>query len=154
MDDEGVNDIDRLATAIENFNSVFIRLPTSGRLSFSALSVLHTLSRRGPLRLSALVRSEQIRQPALTAAVAKLDRDGLVERRRDPSDGRAALLSVTPAGDAIVRERHAGRVERLRGLVDRLSPEERSRLLAVADVLDQVVRLARETDNEPPIRED
>jgi DNA-binding MarR family transcriptional regulator len=72
---------EQLTVSIEDFNSVFIRLPASDRLNFSALSVLHTLSRVGPCRLSDLVRTEQIKQPALTSAVAKLERDGLIERR-------------------------------------------------------------------------
>ncbi len=137
--------VGRLATSIEDFNSVFIRLPAQGRLSFSSLSVLHTLSRRGSCRLSDLVQSEQIKQPALTAAIAKLVGDGFVARERDLSDGRAVLLSLTPSGAAIVRGRHSGRVDRLRELVDRLSPDDRSRLLSVASVLDEVARLARET---------
>ena len=57
--------VERLTLSIEDFNSVFIRLSASDRLSFSALSVLHTLSRVGPCRLSELVRTEQIKQPAL-----------------------------------------------------------------------------------------
>lgn len=57
---------------------VFIRLP-SARLSFS---VLHTLARRGPQRLTDLTATEQLKQPALTSLVAKLERDGLVSRRR------------------------------------------------------------------------
>jgi glutamine amidotransferase PdxT len=40
-------DVDRLATVIEDFNTVFIRLPSVQRLNFSALSVLHSLSRGG-----------------------------------------------------------------------------------------------------------
>lgn len=40
----------------------------------------------GAVSLSDLVRPEQIKQPALTSAVAKLERDGLVERRADPCD--------------------------------------------------------------------
>ena len=83
-------DIDELTTAIEDFNTIFIRLPSVRRFSFSTLSVLHTLSRRGPLRLTDLTVTEQLKQPALTSLVAKLERDGLVARRRDPRDGRAA----------------------------------------------------------------
>ncbi|TCO55972.1 DNA-binding MarR family transcriptional regulator [Actinocrispum wychmicini] len=134
----------RLTLAIEDFNSVFIRLPTSDRLTFSTLSVLHTLSRTGPCRLSDLVRTEQIKQPALTSAVAKLERDGLVERRPDPSDGRASMLSLTAAGRSVVSRRHADRVQGLRDLIDRLPPADRTRLLGIADVLRQIVRLANE----------
>lgn len=81
---DAVRAVERLTRSIEDFNSLFIRLPASDRLSFSALSVLHTLSRAGPCRLSDLVRTEQIKQPALTSAVARLERGGLIERRPDP----------------------------------------------------------------------
>lgn len=139
--------MERLARSIEDFNAVFIRIPVVDRLSFSSLSVLHTLSRAGACRLGDLVRTEQIKQPALTAAVAKLERDGLVQRSPDPSDGRASMLSLTAAGQSIVSRRHADRVERLRRLVDRLPPADRERLLGIADVFDQIIELAGEPDH-------
>lgn len=138
-----LEDVGVLATSIEDFNSVFIRLPSQGQLSFSSLSVLHTLSRRGPSRLSDLVESEQIKQPALTAATAKLEREGLLARSPDPADRRAVLISLTAEGEAIVAERRAGRVERLERLVARLAPGERAQLIAIAPVLDEVVRLSQ-----------
>jgi DNA-binding MarR family transcriptional regulator len=141
--------VERLTRSIEDFNSLFIRLPARDRLSFSALSVLHTLSRLGPCRLSDLVRTEQIKQPALTSAVAKLERDGLVERRPDPRDRRASVLSLTADGQSIVSRRHADRAERLGSLMGRLSPADRTRLLGIAGVLDQIVRLASEQGENP-----
>lgn len=151
--DSDLSAVDRLTTSIEDFNSVFIRLPTVGRLSFSALSVLHSLSRRGPTRLTDLVRTEQIKQPALTAVVAKLENDGLVSRQRDPADGRASLLSLTDAGSEIVRGRHEGRVERLGALVERLSPADRRTLLAAAEVLDRIVEIARTREDQHSTKE-
>jgi DNA-binding MarR family transcriptional regulator len=144
--------VERLTLSIEDFNSLFIRLPASDRLSFSALSVLHTLSRLGPCRLNELVRTEQIKQPALTSAVAKLERDGLIERRPDPSDGRATMLSLTSDGRSVVSRRHADRVERLGSLIDRLSSAERARLLGIADVLDEIVRRPTAQDGGPNAR--
>src|SRR3954466_13571074 len=137
-----ISPVERLTRSIEDFNTVFIRIPAGDRLTFSSLSVLHTVSRTGPCRLSDLVRTEQIKQPALTAAVAKLERDGLVRRRPDPHDGRASLLSLTAAGKSIVSRRHAARVEGLRRLIDRLPPTDRKRILGIADVLDDIVELA------------
>jgi len=145
---DAVRAVERLTLSIEDFNSVFIRLAASDRLSFSALSVLHTLARVGPCRLSDLVRTEQIKQPALTSAVAKLERDGLIERSPDPGDGRAWMLSLTADGQSIVSRRHADRAVRLRRLIDRLSPADRTGLLSIAGVLDQIVQLASEQDEE------
>lgn len=90
--------VDELTTVIEDFNTLFIRLPTVQQFGFSSLSVLHTLSRRGPTRLTALTTTEQLTQPAITSLVSRLERDGLVERRPDPSDGRAVLVALTDAG--------------------------------------------------------
>jgi DNA-binding MarR family transcriptional regulator len=138
-------DVDRLTTVIEDFNTIFIRLPSVRRLNFSALSVLHTLHRRGPLRLTALLATEQLKQPALTSLVSKLEQDGLVQRRPDPADGRASLLSLTSTGQELVRSRHANRVAKLTALVEQLTPEERAVLTGSIDVLHRLTALAEDT---------
>ncbi len=112
-----------------------IRLPSAQRLSFTTLSVLHTLAGGGPRRLSELTASEQVTQSAITQLVTKLERDGLVERRADPSDGRAVLVDITPAGAAIVDGRRAERIARLATLARRLSPEERAAIAAALPAL-------------------
>ncbi|GAA1649323.1 hypothetical protein GCM10009744_45980 [Kribbella alba] len=140
-------DLDELTTAIEDFNTIFIRLPSVRRLNFSALSVLHTLARKGPLRLTELTATEQLKQPALTSLVAKLEQDGLVSRRPDPHDGRAVLLSLTREGKHIVRSRHADRVANLSRLVDQLNDEEREVLAGTARVLGRLVAIEAELDD-------
>jgi DNA-binding MarR family transcriptional regulator len=142
-------DIDQLTTAIEDFNTIFIRLPSVRRLNFSALSVLHTLSRKGPLRLTDLLATEQLKQPALTSLVAKLQRDGLVSRRPDPSDGRAILLSLTREGRQVVRSRRTDRMANLSRLVEHLNDEEREVLAGTARVLGRLVEVAAELDDQP-----
>jgi DNA-binding MarR family transcriptional regulator len=139
-----VLDVDRLATTIEDFNTVFIRLASVQRLSFSTLSVLHSLSRGGPMRLTDLLATEQIKQPALTYLVAKLEATGLVSRRPDPSDARAALLTVTPAGETVVRSRHADRVAMLARLTDRLDDHDRAVLADAQRVLSRLVAIAHD----------
>ncbi|WP_460656126.1 MarR family winged helix-turn-helix transcriptional regulator [Kribbella endophytica] len=139
---EPTPDLDDLTTAIEDFTTIFIRLPSVRRFNFSTLSVLHTLARQGPLRLTDLTATEQLKQPALTSLVARLERDGLVSRAPDPRDGRAVLLSLTDAGQAIVASRRVSRVERLAELVDQLSDEERALLSDSARVLKRLTEIA------------
>jgi DNA-binding MarR family transcriptional regulator len=141
-------DIDELTTAIEDFNTIFIRLPSVRRLNFSALSVLHTLSRKGPLRLTDLLATEQLKQPALTSLAAKLEQDGLVSRRPDPSDGRAVLLSLTREGRQVVRSRREERMANLSRLVDHLNEEEREVLADTARVLGRLVEIAAHLDDQ------
>ncbi|HEY0616230.1 MAG TPA: MarR family transcriptional regulator, partial [Kribbella sp.] len=140
-------DLDELTTAIEDFNTIFIRLASVRRLNFSALSVLHTLARKGPLRLTELTATEQLKQPALTSLVAKLEQDGLVSRRPDPRDGRAVLLSLTREGKQVVRSRHADRIANLSRLVDQLNDEEREVLAGTARVLGRLVAIEAELDD-------
>lgn len=142
-------DVDRLVTVIEDFNTVFFRLASVQRLSFSALSVLHSLSRRGPTRLTDLLVTEQIKQPALTSLVSKLEEAGLVSRRPDPSDGRAVLLSLTAAGEGVVRSRHANRVAMLARLTDRLDDRDRGVLADAQGVFSRLVAIAHDAPAEP-----
>jgi DNA-binding MarR family transcriptional regulator len=146
----GVLDVDRLVTVIEDFNTVFIRLASVQKLNFSSLSVLHSLSRGGPMRLTGLLATEQIKQPALTTLVAKLEAVGLVSRRPDPGDGRAALLSLTTAGEMVVQSRHADRVAKLTRLTDWLDDHDRAALADAQEVLSQLVAIARDAPAEQP----
>ena len=132
-----------LTTIIEEFTTIFIRLPSVERLSFTTLSVLHTLSRKGPLRLTELTATEQMTQPAITQIVRRLEDDGLVERQADPRDGRAVLIQLTTRGAQIVEARRAARVERLNSLLDRLSPEERATIAAAMPALAHAIELER-----------
>jgi DNA-binding MarR family transcriptional regulator len=145
----GVLDVDHLATVIEDFNTVFIRLASVQKLNFSALSVLHSLSRGGPMRLTDLLATEQIKQPALTSLVSKLEGAGLVSRRPDPSDRRAALLALTTAGEMVVQSRHADRVAKLARLTDRLDDHERAVLADAQEVLSRLVAIAHDAPAEP-----
>jgi DNA-binding MarR family transcriptional regulator len=132
-----------LTTIIEEFTTIFIRLPSVERLSFTTLSVLHTLSRKGPMRLTELTATEQMTQPAITQMVRRLEDDGLLERRADPRDGRAILVQLTPRGTQIIDTRRAARVERLAGLLDRLSSEERAAIASAVPALAHAIELER-----------
>lgn len=134
-------DPDEMAAAVEEFNGFYIRLPSIQRLSFTTLSVLHTLARRSPLRLGELTATEQVTQSAITQMVTRLENDGLVERRPDPRDGRAVLVHVTPAGAEVVAARRADRVARLAPILQRLSAEERSAIAAALPALRRVAEL-------------
>ena len=138
-DDDDRLDVEGFTTVVERFAGIFIRLPSIEKLSFTTLSVLHTLVHHGPMRLSALTATEQISQPAVTQLVTRLERDGLLERRPDPADGRAVLVRATAAGTEVVRTRHADRTARLARLFEQLTPEERR---AVSAALPALTRMA------------
>jgi DNA-binding MarR family transcriptional regulator len=135
-----------LTTIIEEFTTIFIRLPSVERLSFTTLSVLHTLSRKGPLRLTELTATEQMTQPAITQMVRRLEDDGLLERRADPRDGRVVLVQLTTRGAQIIEVRHAARVKQLTRLLDRLREDERGAIAASLPALAHAIELGRKAE--------
>lgn len=64
----------------------------------ATLVVLHRLAEAGPLRAGALAERVHMDPSQVSRAVAVLVRDGAVERRADPHDGRATLLVATATG--------------------------------------------------------
>ena len=67
-----------------------------GDVSPSYGSVLLPLFEEDGLRLGELARRARLSKQTMTELVRRLERDGLVERRPDPRDGRAALVCLTP----------------------------------------------------------
>jgi DNA-binding MarR family transcriptional regulator len=58
-------------------------------------SVLLPLFEEDGLRLGELARRARLSKQTMTELVRRLEHDGLVERRADPSDGRASLVYLT-----------------------------------------------------------
>ena len=54
-------------------------------------------------RLTELAARAAMTHQSMSELVANLERGGWVERRPDPSDGRARLVCLTPAGKDLVR---------------------------------------------------
>lgn len=134
-------DANEMAAVVEEFNGFYIRLPAVQQLSFTTLSVLHTLSRRSPLRLGELTATEQVTQSAITQLVTRLERDGLVERRPDPSDGRGVLVHITDTGRAVVAARRADRVARLTPILNQLTAGERAAIAAALPAIGRIAEL-------------
>jgi DNA-binding MarR family transcriptional regulator len=57
--------------------------------------LFHVLA-NGPMRASDLADSTEVDPSTVSRQVATLVKDGLLERRADPGDGRACLLHATP----------------------------------------------------------
>ena len=70
------------------------------RLTFARYEVLMLLrfSRRRSLPVGKIGARLQVHPASVTNAVARLERDGLVERTQNPDDGRSVLASLTTDG--------------------------------------------------------
>jgi DNA-binding MarR family transcriptional regulator len=107
---------------------VEIRLRANGA-SVARLRALRMLARaEQPLRMRDLSEMTGVAARTTTSIVDSLERDGLVERVRHPSDRRAFLLRLTDEG--LRRHREAEEVDRL-ALAEAtaaLDPEDRATL--------------------------
>src|SRR6059058_904640 len=65
-------------------------------------SLLATLARTGPTGLTDLARREGIHPTQLSRSVRSLESRGLVQRRVDTTDRRAASVEATPEGGRVL----------------------------------------------------
>jgi DNA-binding MarR family transcriptional regulator len=144
-------DVDRreLAEQLDDAVIGLRRLTLDRReLSLTAAATLTTLRRSGPTRLTDLAVSEGVSQPSMTALVTRLADQGLVQRRTDPGDRRAVLITLTPAGADLLDRRRETRAGRLTGPLDGLPDDD---VRAIAAALPALARLARaSTQPDPP----
>lgn len=84
---------------------------------FAVMVVLATLVERGPQRSTALAGCLHLDPSQVSRNVASAVRDGLLERRIDPVDGRAVQLVPTPAGEHRYREFARARAAHLEEVV-------------------------------------
>lgn len=111
---------------------------TTGQ-TISQLSVLGRIGDSGPITASALAQAEHVRAQSIAETVTTLKKQGLVDARPDPTDGRKSLLSVTAAGqrliDSIVDLRGAWLA---RVIEQHVTAEEREVLAQATEILSRV----------------
>ena len=127
-----------IAAGVERLIGLVRSLTPPDGISLTAAATLATLERSGPRRLTALAVQEGVTQPAMTQLIARLQEAGLVDRVADPADGRVVQVRITADGKATLAGRRAVRAERLAGLLDRLSPDERNALAAALPALNSL----------------
>jgi DNA-binding MarR family transcriptional regulator len=106
-------------------------------LSGAQLFVLRTLAESPGLSLNTLAERTRTHQSSVSVVVARLARDGLVERSTAAGDARRAEIFLSPAGLRRIKTAPRTAQERLVAAVDSLAPADRTRL---ASMLDGLVR--------------
>jgi DNA-binding MarR family transcriptional regulator len=73
-------------------------------VEWAAHMLLRHLANEGPMRAGALADAVHSDPSTVSRQVAALVRDGLLERRADPEDGRASILALTEKADAVLAD--------------------------------------------------
>lgn len=111
---------DRFLTLMRSFTRVRARLLAAAAhdVEWSAHVVLKSLATAGPIRSSELAERIESDPSTVSRQVAALVKDGLIERRADPADGRACLLVPTAKGEAVLSEHNAIRMQHFTGMLE------------------------------------
>ena len=107
------------------------------------LSALSVVVFAGPLGIGALAAAEGVAAPTMTRLVDSLEHDGLVRRRRDPSDARGVIVDATAAGRRVLTK---GRQQRVRTMAEGLTTLSRRELAEIgrgAELIERVTRVPR-----------
>jgi len=113
--------------------------PLDGDLTLAESSVLSSLDRGGPATSSDLARLDRISPQSMGVTVAALEERGLVQRSRDPEDGRRIVLSITEAGRQMRHDKRGARTEQLAaGLRDGFTEAELGQLMAAAQLIQRL----------------
>jgi DNA-binding MarR family transcriptional regulator len=89
---------------------------------------LNVLEAEGPITQHALGQSVGIDPSSMVSTIDELERQGLVERRRHPSDRRAHALHVTTLGKQTLRQGRELAKKAQADLLSPLSEDEREQL--------------------------
>ena len=112
--------------------------------------VLRVLGEHGVVETGRIGREAYILGPSLTGVLSRMERDGLVQRERDPEDQRRTVVQATARGRKLVAklaesiEAHYATMESTLG---------KTQLAQLYQLLDQIIALPTEAE-EPsePIR--
>lgn len=111
------------------------------RLPQAAVWLLARLAKTEPIRLSELAVALGVDTSTLTPRAQRLERDGLIVRKPDPRDRRAALLHVTRRGQATLSRVFKTRADMFDEILSGWTDRDRAQAAKV------LTRLAGELDH-------
>jgi DNA-binding MarR family transcriptional regulator len=116
-----------------------LRQESGTDLGPSQVAALATIERQGPLAPSELAERERIKRPTATRILARLAEAGLVVRIPDPSDGRSAIVSISPDGRALLRRLRQRKTAYLAKRLRELPDQDMQALARAAEVLEGIL---------------
>ena len=127
--DDVVAVADTFMSLMRSFNRAKARMLAAAQhdVEWSAHMVLRCLANDGPMRSSALADCLQSDPSTISRQVAAMVKDGLLERRADPEDGRASLLVLTDRARAVLAEHDQIRIEHFARMLDTWSEPDARR---------------------------
>ena len=132
--DQDLSREEEICFLIKRIANRFNRFQDQGKAAPGILGagfMLSVLAGRKEVNQRELIGMAQIRSASVSEILQKLEREGLIRRRKDPRDRRNTLVSLTPRGLQKETEITLRRREVAREMLDPLSEEEQEQLHAL-----------------------
>ena len=107
-------------------------------LSDQQWRVLRVLGEHGMVETGRVAREAFILGPSLTGVLARMERDGLIRRTRDPADQRRTVVEATPKGTRMVQQLSRSIEDHYAWMEKSLGKQKLSQLYVL---LDEVIEL-------------
>jgi DNA-binding MarR family transcriptional regulator len=107
-------------------------------LTPTRISVLLTVVREGPLRLSDLADRESLNPTMLSRAIRNLVEAGLLARSSDDGDRRAAWVKATAAGRRLAERMRRERTDALNRALNDMGAQDRRAIESALPALEQL----------------
>ena len=118
-------------------------------LTPSRLAALVILGKQGPMRIGDVARELNIAVPSASRLLDVLAESGFVERRDDPTDRRAFLVSLTADGARILEDVRAEGIQELAGHLASLTAAQGAAVEAALPALEALADAFTQV-TEPP----
>jgi DNA-binding MarR family transcriptional regulator len=117
---------DNFVTLMRTFTKARARMLAAAArdVEWSAHVLLKCLDNEGSMRAGALADCVHSDPSTVSRQVAALVKDGLLERRADPEDGRASLLVLTPKARAVLADHDQIRLDYFADMLVGWSPHD------------------------------
>jgi DNA-binding MarR family transcriptional regulator len=130
--------VTELSLAIGQFLQRLRAESNPNELTWSQTVALSRLDRAGPMTTADLARADLVKPQSMGATLAELEREGLVERRPHPTDGRQVLFALTDEGVEARRKRSAAKQKWLLAAMAKLDPGEQQTLMSAAALINRL----------------
>lgn len=108
-------------------------------LSGPQASALGVIIHADGIRMSDLAGLEEVSRPTITNTAAQLEREGLIDRQSDPTDGRVSWLRATERGRRIFAEGQSRRIAPLASGLAELTDDDRLVLLRSCRIINALL---------------
>ena len=129
---------ERIYLFVQHFGRKLREIDASVGLTPARFSALANLSFHDWRNISDLAADERVTRPSMTRLVRDMERDGLLRRAHDPSDGRGVLIKLTPRGAALFKGTRATKIALVADYLRALSPDTRSAIKIAFAALDDL----------------